>query len=178
MRRERNLDTVIINPTAVIGPHDYNPSLSGKLFSDIYTGNLGSIVSGGFDWVDVRDLAIAVSSILKKDIKNEQFILSGNWASIKQLADRVCFAKGKKYRGITSPLRLAYLGLPFINLYSKITGTLPLYTTESLKAIKEGSKNVDHTHAKKILDYTPRPFNESIDDTMKWLINHYQLNHG
>lgn len=176
--RERNLETVIINPTGVIGPHDYNPSYSGKLFTDIYTGKMGSIVSGGFDWVDARDLAIAISSIIKKDIKNEQFLLSGNWASIKQLADRVCYAKGKKYRGITSPLKLAYIGLPFINLYSKITGTLPLYTTESLKAIREGSKDVDHSHAKKMLDYSPRPFNESIDDTMEWLVNHYQLNHG
>ena len=176
--RERNIETVIVNPTAVIGPYDYNPSYSGKLFSDIYTGKLGSIVSGGFDWVDVRDIAVAIGAIIERDIKNEQFILSGNWASIKQLADRVCHAKGKKYRGITSPLRLAYIGLPFINLYSKITGTLPLYTTESLKAIKEGSKDVDHSHAKKMLDYSPRPFNESIDDTVKWLVNHYDLNHG
>ena len=176
--RDRKLETVVINPTGVIGPHDYNPSYSGKLFSDIYTGKMGSIVSGGFDWVDARDLAIAIGSIIKKDIKNEQFMLSGNWASIKQLADRVCYAKGKKYRGITSPLRLAYIGLPFINLYSKFTGTLPLYTTESLKAIKEGSKDVDHSHAKKLLGYSPRPFEESIDDTIKWLVNHYQLNHG
>ena len=176
--REKGLESVIINPTGVIGPHDYNLSYSGKLFSDIYTGKMGSIVSGGFDWVDARDLAIAISSIIKNDIKNEQFMLSGNWASIKELADRVCFAKGQKYSGITSPLRLAYIGLPFINLYSKITGTLPLYTTESLKAIKEGSKDVDHSHAKKMLDYSPRPFNESIDDTVKWLVNHYDLNHG
>lgn len=176
--REKNLETVIVNPTAVFGPHDYNPSYSGKLLSDIYSGKLGSIVKGGFDWVDVRDLALAIASIIEKDVKNQQFILSGNWTSFKKLADQVCHSKGKKYRGITLPLSFAHLGLPFINLYSKFTGTLPLYTTESLKAIKEGSKDVDYSHARELLDYSPRAFDISINETVKWLVNQYQLNHG
>jgi len=176
--RNDNFSTVIVNPTGVIGPHDYHPSYTGKLLMDIYTGNMGSIVSGGFNWVDTRDLAIAVGAIIKKDIKNEQFILAGNWAGFKNLANQVCKAKGKKYKGFTSPLFLAYLGLPFITLISKITKKLPLYTTESLKAIKEGSKHVDCSHAKKLLDYSPRSFDETIDVSVHWLINHFHLNHG
>lgn len=176
--RNDGFSTVIVNPTAVVGPHDYQPSLSGQLLCDIYTGKLGSLVSGGFNWVDSRDLAIAVGTIIKRDIKNDQFILSGNWVTFKHLANQVCKAKGKKYKGFTSPLFLAYAGLPFINLISKITGKLPLYTTESLKAIKEGSKHVDNSHAKKLLDYSPRPFDETIDDSVNWLINHFQLDHG
>ena len=176
--RNDDFSTVIVNPTGVIGPHDYQPSLSGQLLCDIYEGKMGSIVSGGFNWVDSRDLAIAVGAIIKKDIKNEQFILSGNWVSFKRLANQVCKAKGEKYKGLTSPLFLAYIGLPFITLISKITKKLPLYTTESLKAIKEGSKYVDCSHAKKILDYSPRPFDETIDDSVNWLVKYFRLNHG
>jgi len=87
--RDQDLSTVILNPTAVIAPNDYNPSFTGQLLLDIYTGNMGSIVKGGFNWVDARDLAIAVGEVIKKDIKNEQFIVSGNWADFKTLADRV-----------------------------------------------------------------------------------------
>jgi dihydroflavonol-4-reductase len=176
--RSKGFSTVIVNPTAVIGPHDYQPSLSGQLLCDIYSGNLGSIVNGGFNWVDSRDLAIAVEAIIKKDVNNEQFILAGHWVSFKYLANRVCKVKGKKYKGFNSPLFLAYMGLPLINLISKITKKLPLYTSESLKAIKEGSKHIDCSHANNLLDYSPRPFDETIDDSVHWLVKHFQLNHG
>jgi len=176
--RKKGLDTVIINPTAVIGPYDFKPSLSGKLLSDIYTGKMNSIVSGGFDWVDVRDLAQAVDKIIEDDIQNEKFVLSGNWASFKEMADLVCGVKGKKYKGFTSSLSMAYLGLPFIKLYSKITGELPLYTIESLKTIKEGSKDVSNKKAAEMLGYKPRPFDQSITEITQWLIGHFNLNDG
>ena len=176
--RTDDFSTVIVNPTGVIGPQDFQPSYTGKLLVDIFSGKMNSLVSGGFNWVDSRDLAIAVGAIIKKDIKNEQFILSGNWVSFKQLANQVCKAKGKKYRGFISPLFLAYFGLPFITAISKMTHKLPLYTTESLKAIKEGSKHVDCSHAKELLDYSPRPFEETIDDSVNWLIQYFDLDHG
>lgn len=55
--REKNLATTIFNPTAVIGPFDFKPSLSGKLILRLCKGQILALSPLGFDWVDVRDVA-------------------------------------------------------------------------------------------------------------------------
>ena len=97
--REKAIDVTILNPTGVIGPFDFQPSLSGKMMMDIYSGNLPMLVKGGFDWVDVRDVSNAVLNVIVKDIKNEKFMLSGHWASLSYLAEIVSNEKGIRYKG-------------------------------------------------------------------------------
>ena len=53
------LCTKIIYPTAVIGPNDYNLSLFGSAILKMAKGRLPVLVAGGYDWVDVRDVAWA-----------------------------------------------------------------------------------------------------------------------
>jgi len=53
---EKGLDAVIISPTGIIGPKDYKPSHFGDALLRLANGRLPSLVSGGFDWVDVRDV--------------------------------------------------------------------------------------------------------------------------
>lgn len=166
--RSNGIDVSIVNPTAVIGPNDFAPSLSGKMMMDVYTGKLSSLVKGGFDWVDVRDIANAIVNIIERDIKNEKFILSGHWMEFKDLGNLICSEKGSNYKGFISPIYLAKIGLPFISIWAKFSGTDPLYNYESLKAIEEGSKINDHGNAKRILNYNPRPLKETIYDSIEW----------
>lgn len=166
--REDGLDVSIVNPTAIIGPRDYQPSLSGQMIMDIYNGSLPSLVKGGFDWVDVRDIAVAVVSIIEKNVSNQKFILSGHYAELKQIANVICNEKGEKYKGLVSPISLAKFGLPFISVFAKLTGKKALYTKESLKTIKEASFYNEHNSASKLLDYSPRPINKTIHDTAEW----------
>lgn len=173
--REKGINVCIINPTAVIGPNDFLPSFSGKMLMDIYTGRLPMIVKGGFDWVDVRDICNAVLNILEKNITNEKFILSGHYASIKQIAEHTCSVKGKNYNGIALPIWLAKIGVPFIAIYAKLSNTLPLYTSASLTALEEGSDLVEHKNATKLLAYDPRPLDESISDAVLWSKQYFSL---
>lgn len=64
---------------------------------------------------------------------------------------------------------IARFGLPFITLYSKLSGTKPLYTSESLTIISEGNRMISHTKASNQLDYNPRPLSETIKDFLTWL---------
>ena len=173
--REKGIDVCIVNPTAVIGPMDYFPSFSGKMLIDIYNGKLPMIVKGGFDWVDVRDISNAVLTIIKNNISNEKFILSGHWQSINYMAIQTCAVKGSKYNGLALPLWMAKIGVPFIAAYAKIANSPPLYTSASLTAIEEGSKYVENDHARKLLDYNPRLLDESIYDAVSWLEKHFDL---
>src|SRR3569832_628694 len=59
------LDCVIIIPTAAIGPYDFQPSLLGQGLIALYNRTLPSLVNGGFDWVDVRDIAKAAIAAME-----------------------------------------------------------------------------------------------------------------
>ena len=166
--RESGLDVTILNPTAVIGPYDFQPSLTGKMLVDIYKGKMPFLVNAGFDWLDVRDISEAILSIIKLNVQNEKFILSGHWAEFKDVAQLVYGTKNQKYNGMGLPIWLAKTGLPFVFIWSKIVNTEPLYTAASLKAIEEGSMDTSFLHAKKVLNYTPRPLSETIHDSMQW----------
>jgi nucleoside-diphosphate-sugar epimerase len=173
--RGKGLNTVIVNPTGVIGPYDFKPSLSGRMIMDVYSGKMPFIISGGFDWVDVRDVANAICIIIDKKIMNDKFIVPGHWVSLKEMAHTICKQKNKKYSGVSMPLWLAFAGVPFIRVWSKLTGSEPLYTMMSLRTVKFSSRKISRQHAKEVLGYNPRSFENSIQDTVEWFNKHNMI---
>lgn len=173
--RKRGMDVTIVNPTGVIGPNDYKPSLTGQLFIKMLRGNMRIIVDSGFNWVDVRDVADAVVQIVEQNISNEKMFLSGHWRSLQTLGATTCSVIEQQYKCLALPFIFAYLGLPFIHLASLFYKKSPLYTSQSLKAVKEGSRLVSHQKANKVIGYVPRPFEDTIHDTVEFLLTKYSL---
>ncbi|MCK5732079.1 MAG: NAD-dependent epimerase/dehydratase family protein, partial [Tenericutes bacterium] len=93
---DKNLETVLVCPSGVIGPFDYQLSNTGQLFIDYLMGRLTAYIKGSYNFVDVRDLVdgIIKASILGKD--KDIFLLSGNNISVKKLLDMISSITGKK----------------------------------------------------------------------------------
>jgi dihydroflavonol-4-reductase len=168
-RVEKGLNAIILNPTGIIGPFDYEPSRMGRFFLDIFYGRLPSIVCGGFHWIDIRDVSRAVLSGFEKGKINESYIISNNFYSIRQLYEISHEITGLKIPLMESPLGLAYLGIPFAKLVSLILGNEPLITEESLDTLRTNME-IDYTKAKDGLDFNPRPIEETIKDIYFWFI--------
>ena len=116
---ERGLPAVILNPTAIIGPHDYRPSLMGEVLLDLYHGRLPSLVPGGSDWVDVRDVCDAAVSAAERGTPGERYLLGGGWTTVGELAALAESITARKGPRLTSPLWLARAGVPFVKLHSR-----------------------------------------------------------
>ncbi len=164
---KNGLLAVILNPTSVIGIHDYKPSLVGQAILKMANGNLPALIPGGFDWVDVRDVVKGAIAAIDKGKKGERYLLSGHWKSLKDLSSAVNM-HSKRKNPIKIPLFMAKIGMPFIYLYSKITDSEPLYTNESISILKHSNKNVSCQKAKEELNYSPRKFEDTIEDTYNW----------
>jgi dihydroflavonol-4-reductase len=162
------MDALILSPTAIIGPMDFEPSLSGKALIQLYRRQIPSLVPGGYNWVDVRDIVHAAINSIDKGRPGEKYLLSGTWYSLPQLSALIRQATGVKTIRRVVPFWMAHLGLPFIAAYSMISGSEPLYTGESLEIIRKGSKNISNAKARKELDFHPRELNETIADTFQW----------
>jgi len=163
----KGLDAIILNPTGIIGPYDFEPSLFGAVIVMMANGRLPVTIGGGFDWVDVRDVAEGAVRAAFHAPAGGKYLLSGHWVSLKDVAREVGLAVNRKPPAYVLPLRGANLLVPFIEAYCRVSGTRPLFTKAAINAIG-GNRNISHENANRTFGYKPRPFYETINDAVTW----------
>ena len=173
---KNGLDGIILNPTAIIGPDDFEPSLIGKAVIGLYTNKIPCLVPGGYNWVDVRDVVTAAITAIEKGCTGEKYLLAGQWRSLREVSQLISDTAGIKTTQFEIPLWIAKAGLPFITLYSIMAKAEPLYTSESLAIIRQGSKMISNEKAKRDLFFNPRSLEDTIHDTLEWFREHSFLN--
>jgi dihydroflavonol-4-reductase len=165
---EEGLDAIILNPTAVIGPNDYQPSHLGAVLLALAQGKMPALVEGGFNWVDARDVAQAALKAGAKGPTGAKYILSGHYASVVELATLVESITGVPRPRMIFPVWLARTGAPIVATFNQITKNRPLYTSVSIRALSNCNPIISHERATKELDYHPRPLKETVTDTLDW----------
>jgi dihydroflavonol-4-reductase len=164
---KQGLDAVIVHPSGIIGPFDFRPSRMGTVFLDLYHRKLPSLLDGGFDWVDVRDVVTGSIAAMERGRTNESYLLTGTWRSIGELATMAEAITGVRPPRFTSPPWLARIGAPFMEGWAKLTRQEPLYTAESLVALR-ANKVYLRDKSERELGYRPRPTEESVRETYRW----------
>ena len=164
---EKGLDAIIISPTAVIGPHDYRPSHFGEALLRMANGKLPALITGGFDWVDARDVVGAAIRAEELAPAGARYVLAGHWASVRDVAALVEQITGVSAPRLVCPLWLARIAAPIVTVLDRLIGRRPLYTSESLRILQR-SRNTSCQKAILELEYHPRPFQETIIDTLRW----------
>jgi dihydroflavonol-4-reductase len=167
-QQSNGMDVIVLNPTAIIGPYDYKPSLMGTFLINLYRNSLPGLVPGGYNFVDVRDVTQAAVNALHQGRGGEKYILSGHHKSVTAIANLVEEVTGRSVSRRMLPLWLAYAGVPFITAWSRVTGQEPIYTKQSLDIIQEGNQHILHDKARKELGYNPRPLSVTLKDTLEW----------
>jgi len=163
----RGLDAVIVNPTAIIGPHDWKPSRMGRFILAVMRGRMPALVAGGFNFVGAGDVARGAIAAAKLGRKGERYMLSGTWRSVPALAHQIARTSGTKPPRMVVPTALARIGAPVVEAFARWTGASPLFTRESVQHLRE-HREVDRGKAERELAYAPRPLEETIDQTVAW----------
>ncbi len=171
---ENGLNAVIVNPTAVIGPFDFHPSHQGQMLISMANGKLPALIDGGFDWVDVRDVVFGAIQAEKLAPSGSKYILGGRWASLVEIAGIVEADTGTRQPSFTCPLWLARAGAPVVTAYDHIRGKRPLFTRASIIAVNS-NKNISHQKSESELNYHPRPIEQTICDTLAWMVEEGKL---
>ena len=164
---EEGLDAVIVNPTAVLGPFDFRPSAMGQVFLQLYHRTLPGLVRGTFDWVDVRDVVDGLLAAADRAPAGARYLLGGHRLSVPELAALVERTTGRKRPRMISPMWLARAAAPFATGWARLTRSRPLYTRESLHALRN-HLDVRHDKAERDLGYRPRPLDETVADAFAW----------
>lgn len=162
------LDAVIVAPTAVIGPHDYKPSYLGSAILRFYKGMNPALVRGGYNWVDIRDVVRSAVQAAERGRRGQRYLLPGHWHDLHTLAREIHLCGGAPPPALEVPAWLALLGTPFLNWNARLKGEEPIYTSMSLESLRNSHRNISGALARKDLGHSPRPFAESLRDTIEW----------
>ena len=166
--KTKGLNACIVHPSGIIGPNDYSNTHLTQMILDIANGSLRAFVKGGYDFVDVRDVADGIISACKNGKKGECYILSNRYIDVKELVDLISKKAGVKKIKTLLPMWIAKVTAPLSEIYYKIKKEAPLYTKYSLYTLTSNS-NFSNEKAKKELEYKNRSMENTIADTVKWL---------
>lgn len=142
-----DLAPVVIHPSGIVGPGDPKQGHLTQLVRDLVGGQMRAIVPGaeaGSCW-----------------------LLTGHLVTIKQLAREVARLTGRR-EPVMMPMWLAQASARLAEAWYRLRGVPPLFTRYSLRTISSGVR-YSHAKATRELDYRPRPFAETIRDTVAWI---------
>ncbi|MFI3200639.1 MAG: NAD-dependent epimerase/dehydratase family protein [Eubacteriales bacterium] len=164
------LDAVIVHPSGIIGPYDdQNSNHLVQMISDCIEGKTPALVDGGYDFVDVRDVAIGCLLALEKGKEGECYILSNRHYQVWELL-RMISSVVKIRKLPVLPISVAECIVPFFGCYAKMTRRRPLFTKYSLHTLK-AKYYFSHDKATSELGFRPRDIKETMIDTAEWIIS-------
>ena len=166
--KNKNLNACIIHPSGIIGPNDYGNSHLTELVKEVASGKLFACVKGGYDFVDVRDVADGVINACNKNTKGECYILSNKYITIKELSDIICDCVKRKKINIVLPIWIAKIFALFFEIYYNLKKQTPLFTKYSLYTLSSNA-NFSNKKAKEELNFKNRDMIDTIKDTIKWI---------
>ncbi|MCD8107227.1 MAG: NAD-dependent epimerase/dehydratase family protein [Oscillospiraceae bacterium] len=164
------LNASVVHPSGIIGPDDTTGGYLTETIRAFVNGKFPCAVTGGYDFVDVRDVADGVISCIENGRPGENYILSGRFITIKELFRILSDISGRKAPKLTAPLWLVRLISPIAERIERATGSPILITPYSTYTL--GSNGLfSHDKASRELGYNPRPIEETLRETVEWIKN-------
>ena len=162
------VSSTLILPSAILGPNDPRLAPINNAIKKFLIDKLPMITAGGYNLVDVRDVAQSIYLASKSAKDKESYIVSGEYISVKDLIKEVADIEKKKPVTKKVPHFFIKLISPFIVFHAKIHHKTPLFTGFSMDCLKQNS-NYSNKKAKADLGITFRPLKETLIDTVKWM---------
>ncbi len=162
------LDAVIVHPAGIIGPNGLDTGNIPHMLKKLVGGHFKVAVRGGFDFVDVRDVAEGILLAAEKGRRGECYILSNRFIDLKEFFNTFSDVAGLKRLKLYMPLFMAQAVAPFAELYYSLAKKTPVFTRYSLMTL---SKNALYSHEKatRELGYSTRNLKDTMRDIAAWL---------
>ena len=166
---ERGLNASIVFPSGIIGPGDLQGGSFTSMAKSFLSGKLPFAVRGGYDFVDVRDVARGILACSESGEPGKGYILSGHYVTIRRMLQLVGKAAKLKYRSLCLPLGLARLAAPYYERRS-LRERKPLFFTPYSVSVLASNGQFSHAAASERFAYQPRPLEQTLRDMAAWLI--------
>lgn len=166
------LPVIIVNPSAVFGPWDIKPT-TGEILLNVAKGRMPFWLDLDVNVVDARDVGLGEVLAAEQGRPAERYILGGDNLPVREALTMVAHEAGTRppqwQISVGLVTRLVRIGEAFGRL--PLVQPLPL---EHFKTLREW-RALDTRKARETLDFTTRPFFETVRDTLAWFRDHGYL---
>ena len=164
---QEGLDVVIVNPSVILGPGDWNKG-SSQIFQKIHSG-LKFYTPGSTGYVDVVDVANSLVALLFSDVKNERFIVNGANLKYRNCFDRIAVAFNIPKATIKVTPLLKEIAWRMESVRSYILGSKALLTRETANSAMTNS-SFSTAKIKEVINFNFTDIDATIKKYADWFI--------
>jgi dihydroflavonol-4-reductase len=158
---------VSVCPSFTFGPDDPTGAPANKLLQAIVSRKLRFTLQVGFGCLDVRDFAAGALLAAERGRAGERYLLSGENVTASELLERVAAIAGIRVPRFRPPTFLLHLLVGALGLYSRLRQKPAPVTREVLQVLGRYAW-YDTAKARTELGWTPRPLQQTLEDTIRW----------
>jgi len=161
----RDFPVSIVFPAGFIGPNDLGKGYTTLMIKEAMQQRMNIWFKGGYDFVDVRDVADAIITIAETKRIGQAYVLNHAFLPFNTLMKMIDEANGHHPIRVYIPRWLIWFAIPFLKIYYWISGKKPLLTYYAFQTMQTNAI-FDHSKATIDFGFQPRPFMETIQDTV------------
>jgi dihydroflavonol-4-reductase len=169
---EEGLDAVIVNPSIIIGPGNWENS-SARFFKTIWDG-MKFYTKGVTGYVDVNDVVGAMLRLMDDDnfdaVKNQRFLLNAENLSYEAVFNQIADALGRSRPSVYASDFMTGIAWRMAKIGSWFTRKAPVITKE----VATGRNEINSFDGSKIcrtLDFEYTPISDSIKNTAYFFLS-------
>lgn len=165
--REKGLPGVAVCIANTYGPEDYQPTPQGKMLWEVANGKMRIMWDAAQPTVDIRDAAQAMLLAEKRGRIGERYIIANKYGRYGELFG-VAASEGGQKPPIVLPLALAYIGAWIGEQIFKLFQRKDYLVRSDAVFLSIAFGELDSSKAKEELGWKPRPWIETVRDSIAW----------
>ena len=170
--QETGVPVVTVYPGVVYGPHDPHFGDQAARLSYVVRGRLPMWPAGGYQSVDVRDVAATVIAVLVRGRGPRRYVVPGHHVGGTQLFRAVESAIGRRRPHLTLPKSIAGAATaPIDAVQARMPASWRYPADREGVEITIRDTHLDDTPARLEFGLRPRVFDDTIRDTITWLVD-------
>jgi dihydroflavonol-4-reductase len=163
------LDVVSVNPAFPFGANDTGPTPTGKMIKDTLEGRMPFVVEGGFNAVDVRDVAEGHLLGAMFGVSGRRYILGGHNVGYREFATKVAQIAGRAPPRFTAPTGIIRRAGAALGWWAtRVSRSPPMMTERSVAYLTGRWLWFSTARAESELGYAPGPLDEAIARSVAW----------
>jgi dihydroflavonol-4-reductase len=167
-RSSPDFSVISVNPSFTMGPEDYIGAPANKLLQAVSAEKLPVIFTVGFGCLDVRDFSEGMVLAAERGRSGQRYLLNGHNVMIDDLLQQVAAIAGVKPPRWRLPIWVAHVMVAIVTAVKTLRKKQPTITRSVLQILGRYAW-YDTTRAQQELGWTPRPLQETLEDTLRWL---------
>lgn len=164
---QSGLNASVVLPSGILGPGDLARGNMTRMLLAFCRGRLPLGVKGGYDFVDVRDVAVGVLACAERGKAGECYILSGHYTTIQDMFSLTASQLGRKAPKFCVSATLASCAAPVFEKIGQLRGERPFFTPYSI-AVLRSNGHFSNAKAVGALGFHARPLRETLQSMILW----------